>query len=339
MTAFGLYTHIKANQRRSVFLLTALFGLVYGLTFAGALLASAFTTPDDLTGHLQRAARDTLTSAPFVTIGVLVWIAIGWKFNQAFIRFALPSHGLTREEAPKLYNMLENLCISRGMTMPKLAIVEVEAPNAFASGVNEKQFTITFTRGLLNILDDAEVEAVMAHELTHIRNGDVRMMVIAMIIAGVVSFFCEMFFRIFARGGFGRSSRGSSSSGSSDKKGGAMAAIAVAMLIIAAAWALSLMIRLMLSRTREFLADAGSVELTKNPDAMISALRKVSGKGEIEGATSGVMEMCLDNPRSGFADLFSSHPSMEDRIEALKKFGGGREELPAPPSEGPAAPP
>ena len=109
-----------------------------------------------------------------------------------------------------------------------------------------------------------------------------------------------------------------------------MAAIAVAMLIIAAAWALSLMIRLMLSRTREYLADAGSVELTKNPDAMISALRKVAGKGEIEGATSGVMEMCLDNPRSGFADLFSSHPAIEDRIEALQKYAGGMEELPAP---------
>lgn len=337
MTSFGLYTHIQANRWRSAFLLTALFGLVYGLTFAAALLASAFLTQNDITGHLQRAYSDALHSAPFVTIGVLIWIAIAWKFNQAFINMALPSHGMTRDELPKLYNMLENLCISRGMPMPKLAIVDVEAPNAFASGVNEKQFTITLTRGLLNTLDDAEVEAVMAHELTHIRNGDVRMMVIAMIIAGVVSFFCELFFRAFR---FGSSSRrSSSSSSSSDKKGGAMAAIAIAMLTIAAAWALSLMIRLMLSRTREFLADAGSVELTKNPDAMISALRKVAGKGEIEGATSGVMEMCLDNPRSGFADLFSSHPSIEDRVEALRKFAGGMEELAPRPSEGLIAPP
>ncbi|MFN3892633.1 MAG: M48 family metallopeptidase [Beijerinckiaceae bacterium] len=336
MTAFGLYTHIRSNRRRSAFLLTALFMLVYALTFAGALSASAFTAQDDFAGHVTRALRDTASSAPFVTIGVIVWIGIAWRFNQAIISLALPSHGLTRTEAPKLYNMLENLCISRGMPMPKLAIVEVDAPNAFASGVNEKQFTITLTRGLLNTLDDAEIEAVMAHELTHIRNGDVRMMVVAMIIAGVVSFFCELFFRMFARGGirFGGRSGGSSSSsgGSGDKKGGAAAAIAVALLIIAAAWALSLMIRLMLSRTREYLADAGSVELTKNPDAMISALRKVGGKGEIEGATSGVMEMCLDNPRAGFADLFSSHPSIEDRIEALKKFAGGMEELPKPPA-------
>ena len=150
---------------------------------------------------MQRALADTLTSLPYVTIGVALWVAIAWKFNQKIIQLALPSHPITREEAPKLYNVLENLCISRGMPMPRLAIVEVAAPNAFASGMNEKRFSITFTRGLLDALDDAEVEAVMAHELTHIRNGDVQMMVIAMIIAGVVSFFCELFFRMFARGG------------------------------------------------------------------------------------------------------------------------------------------
>ncbi|HEY8579603.1 MAG TPA: M48 family metalloprotease, partial [Beijerinckiaceae bacterium] len=103
-----------------------------------------------------------------------------------------------------------------------------------------------------------------------------------------------------------------------------------ALLIVAAAWALSLMIRLALSRSREYLADAGSVELTKNPDAMIAALRKIEGKGEIAGAPSGVMEMCLDNPRSGFADLFSSHPSIEDRVSALTRYAGGRDAEPRP---------
>jgi heat shock protein HtpX len=87
------------------------------------------------------------------------------------------------------------------------------------------------------------------------------------------------------------------------------------------------MIRLALSRSREYLADAGAVELTKNPDAMISALRKIDGNGEIDEAPSGVMEMCIDNPRSGFADLFSTHPSMEDRIKALTRFADGTEEL------------
>ncbi len=178
--------------------------------------------------------------------------------------------------------------------------------------------------------------------MTHIRNGDVRMMVIAMIIAGVVSFFCELFFRIFARGGFGRggSSRSSSSSSSSgDKKGGAMAAIAVAMLIIAAAWRVADDPADAVAQHARVLADAGSVELTKNPDAMISALRKVSGKGEIEGATSGVMEMCLDNPRSGFCGFVfvASVNGRQDR--GAEEVWRGTGELPAPPSEGPAAPP
>ena len=323
--AFGLYTHIQANRRRSLFLLAALFSLIYALTFAGALLAAAFSYDWGLQALLEKAGRDTLASAPFVTVGVLVWIWIGWVFNRQIIALAVPSHPLTRQEAPQLYTMVETLCISRGMTMPHLAIMETPTPNAFASGVNEKQYTITFTRGLLDLLSPEELEAVAAHELTHIRNEDVRMMVVAMIIAGVVSFVCELAFRMLSNGrGVGGGSNGRSSSSSEGKgKGGGAAAIAIALLIVAAAWALSLMIRLALSRTREFLADAGSVELTKNPDAMISALRKIEGKGEIVDAPSGVMEMCLDNPRSGFADLFSSHPSIEERVAALEKYAGG----------------
>ena len=319
--AFGLYTHIQANRRRSVFLLAALFSLVFLLTFAGALVGAAMMEEADFSTYVRTAAEATLAHAPYVALGVAAWIAIAWRFNQAFIALAVPSRGLTRAEQPQLYAMLENLCVSRGMAMPKLAIAETAPLNAFASGVNEQQYTITLTRGLIDALEPAEIEAVIAHELTHIRNGDVRMMVIAMIIAGVVSFFCEMFFRIFGRGGIRFSS--GRRSGDGKKSGGAAGAIALAFLVVAAAWALSLMIRLMLSRTREYLADAGAVELTKNPDAMISALRKIAGKGEIEGATSGVMEMCLDNPRSGFADLFSSHPSIDDRIDALVKYAGG----------------
>ena len=165
--------------------------------------------------------------------------------------------------------------------------------------MNEKQYAVTVTTGLLNALDDAEIEAVLGHELTHIRNGDVRMLVIAVIIAGVISFFAEMFFRMFF---YSRGWGSSRSSGDSDRgKGGAGFAIVIAIALIAVAWFLSVVIRFALSRRREFLADAGSVELTKNPDAMISALRKIENRGELEGATSAVMEMCVDNPREGFA--------------------------------------
>ena len=164
---------------------------------------------------------------------------------------------------------------------------------------------------------------MLGHELTHIRNGDVRMLVIAVIIAGVVSFFAELVFRLMFQGGF----RWRSGSSGSDRKGsgGAAIAIIIAVAMIAVAWLLSIVIRFALSRKREYLADAGSVELTKNPDAMITALRKIEGRGELEGATSAVMEMCVDNPRSGFADLFATHPPIERRIEAIVKFAGGRD--------------
>jgi heat shock protein HtpX len=189
------------------------------------------------------------------------------------------------------------------------------------------------TTALLAQLDDPEVEAVLGHELTHIRNGDVRMLVVAVIIAGVVSFFAELIFRMWFYGGFG-GGRGRSSSSEDRGKGGNMIAVVIAVGMIALAWVLSLVIRFALSRSREFLADAGSVELTKNPDAMISALRKIEGRGELEGATSAVMEMCVDNPRQEFGDLFDTHPPVDKRIAALIKFAGGHDpgpiSLPAP---------
>lgn len=322
MAAYGLYTHIASNRRRSVMLLIGLFFLVYLMVFAGALFAEAFLGGSSFDDIVARAFGDLIVALPFATLGAAVWIAIAYKFHQAMIDALTGGHEVTRTEQPRLYNLLENLCISRGITMPKLKIMQSDALNAFATGLNEKQYSITVTTALLNRLDDAEIEAVLAHELTHIRNGDVRMMVIAVIIAGVISFFGELFFRVMFRGGV-RS--GGSSGGGNRKGGGAGAAILLAVVIIAVAWFLSLVVRFALSRSREFLADAGAVELTKNPDAMIMALRKIEGRGELPGVTSAVMEMCVDNPQSGFADLFASHPSIERRVDALVRMAGGRD--------------
>src|SRR5258708_14373391 len=111
-------------------------------------------------------------------------------------------HEVTRQEEPRLYNLLENLCISRGITTPKLKVIEDDSLNAFATGMNEKQYSITVTTGLINSLNDTEIESVLGHELTHIRNGDVRMLVIAVIIAGVIAFFAELIFRLLFQGGF-----------------------------------------------------------------------------------------------------------------------------------------
>src|SRR3569833_1452643 len=214
------------------------------------------------------------------------------------------AEGFTRADARELYNLLENLCISHGMPMPSLRVSEEPGLNAFATGLNQKQYSITVTRGLIDALDDKEIEAVLGHELTHIRNGDVRMLVIAVVIAGVISFFGELIFRLFFQnafyGGFGRRRD------NDDRKGGgAGIAIVIAIALIVVAWVLSVVIRFALSRQREYLADAGSVELTKNPDAMISALRKIENRGELARANSAVMEMCIDTPRQGFADLFA----------------------------------
>jgi heat shock protein HtpX len=168
-------------------------------------------------------------------------------------------------------------------------------------------------------LDDAEMEAVLGHELTHIRNGDVRLLVIAVVIAGVIGFFAELVFRMLFHGRWG----GRSSSSDRKSGGGAAIAIVIAVAMIALAWFLSIVIRFALSRSREYLADAGAVELTKNPDAMILALRKIEGRGELPDSPSSVMEMCVDNPRSGFVDLFATHPAIEKRIAALINTAGG----------------
>jgi heat shock protein HtpX len=331
--AFGLYTHIQSNRRRSVLLLVGLFLLVYLLTFGMALLERGLGlglsdgAADTVQETLRLAFGDLLRLLPWVSLAAGAWVALAYRAHGLLIDLVTGARGVTRADDPRLYHLLESLCIARGLTVPKLKIIETDTPNAFASGLNQRQYAITLTRGLLDRLDDREVEAVLAHELTHIRNEDVRLMVVAGVIAGIVSFVGELVFRGLD-GGRWRLASGSSSSGSSSsskrKGGGAAGAVMVALVIIAVAWALSLVLRFALMRSREFLADAGAVELTKNPDALISALRKIEGKGEIDGVPSSVMEMCLDNPRSGFADLLSSHPTIPERIDALVRYAGGQ---------------
>lgn len=319
MAAYGLYTHIQSNKRRSIALLIGLFVLVYLLVYAGALVGEALTSDAPLDELMRAALRDALYAAPWATLGTALWILIAYKFHQAMIDAVTGGREVTRQEEPRLYNLLENLCISRGITMPKLKVIEDDSLNAFATGMNAKQYSITVTSGLINSLDDAEIESVLGHELTHIRNGDVRMLVIAVIIAGVIAFFAELVFRLMFQGGVSWRSRSDG-----DRKGAGVA-ILIALVLIAIAWVLSIVIRFALSRQREYLADSGSVELTKNPDAMISALRKIEGRGELPGATSAVMEMCIDNPRGGFSNIFDTHPPVDARVAALVKFAGGHD--------------
>ena len=332
MAAYGLYTHIASNKFRSMLMLAGLFLLIYVLVFAGALVGEVLMRSDKpVDYYLMRASRDLIAAFPYATIAAALWIVIAYFFHQNMIDAVTGGESVTRQQQPRLYNLLENLCISRGIPMPKLKVMDSPALNAFASGLNQRQYAVTVTSGLLAALNDQEIEAVLGHELTHIRNGDVQLMVIAVIIAGVVGFFGELFFRMFTNLSWNSSGSGGSSSSSSssdrDSKGGggAIIAIIIAVALILLAWLLSQVVKLALSRSRELLADAGSVELTKNPDAMISALRKIENRGELPGATSAVMELCVDNPREGFADLFATHPSVDNRVKALVQFAGGHD--------------
>ena len=339
MAAYGLYTHIASNKFRSMLLLGGLFLLIYVLVYAGALLAEVVINSDaSVDYYLRAASRDLIKAFPYATIVAALWIVIAYFFHQNMIDAVTGGEDVTRQQQPRLYNLLENLCISRGIPMPKLKLMDSPALNAFATGLNRRQYAVTVTTGLLKALNDQEIEAVLGHELTHIRNGDVQLMVVAVIIAGVVGFFGELFFRMFTNlswnssgGSWSSSSSRSSSSSSSDSDskgsggGGAIVVVIIAVALIVLAWLLSQVVKLALSRSRELLADAGSVELTKNPDAMISALRKIENRGELPGATSAVMELCIDNPREGFADLFATHPSVNSRVKALVQFAGGHD--------------
>src|SRR5580693_5474790 len=217
MAAYGLYSHIQSNKRRSIALLIGLFFLVYVMVYAGAVLGEALSINAPLDVIMRRAWRDTIGALPWATVGTVLWIFIAYKFHQSMIDAITGGREVSRAEQPRLYNLLENLCISRGIAMPKLKVMDSEALNAFATGLNPRQYSVTVTTGLLKALSDQEIEAVLGHELTHIRNGDVQLMVIAMIIAGVVGFAAELFFRLFFysnwNSGGDRSSRSSSSSG------------------------------------------------------------------------------------------------------------------------------
>lgn len=323
--AFGLQTHIWNNNWKTVLLMAGFPVLLLLLTYALFLLFAGFSGMyvgnDPVAGYFVWAGQALAQAWPFAIAGAILWFGIAYAFYQNIIDAATGAKKVERTAEPKLYNLLENLCISRGITMPALRIMETDALNAFATGLHKGQYSITVTRGLMNALNDDELEAVLAHELTHIRNADVRLLVIAVVFVGIFSFVGELAFRSLRFGGTGGGS--SRRSGGRDSGGGAIIAIIAALVMIGIAYALAIVIRFALSRRREYLADAGAVELTKNPDAMISALQKISGNAVVN-APSEVREMFIENPHSDFASIFATHPPIAKRIEALARYAGGR---------------
>lgn len=310
MEYVGLDKQIRRNNFNSTLLLIAFPALLLGM-----LYALVYFTRED---HGEDPNQLFLNTAPLVLAGVGIWFLIAWAGHSTFIRLATGSKPLERTENKRVYNLLENLCISQGMTMPKLFIIEDDSLNAFASGIDHRSFSISLSRGIINKLDDEELEGVIAHELSHIKNRDVRVLIITIIFVGIFSFLAELAFRSLRFTGGSRKSKDSKGSG---------AIILIAIVITAVAYFISLLLRFGISRRREYLADAGAADMTKKPYALANALRKVSNDPAIEAVESrDVAQLFFDNPKpsshksASWDNMFSTHPPVAKRIELLEQF-------------------
>ncbi|WP_160120706.1 M48 family metalloprotease [Rhodovarius lipocyclicus] len=347
----GLSTHVWNNNWRTILLLAGFPVLLVVLSFGLSMIFSYDA------GGVLAAFRVAWKKLPgYVAFSVVVsaiWFAIAWALNQRIIDWVSGAKPATLEAEPRLWHLMDAICISRGEPMPRLGIIESEAMNAFASGLDRKKGSITVTRGLLKGLDDRELSAVLAHEMTHIRNGDARLAVIAAVFTGVITLGFDMLWRNFSGiatttagtdsggGGWslprGRSRGGSSRSSSNSKNDGAAFIVIIGIIIVVIAGTLSVMLRLALSRNREILADAGAVQITSDPDAMISALRKIEGHAAMPGLPSQVQAMLLENAAgTRGASFWATHPPIEERVATLVRVAGGRD---PGPYTAPAAPP
>jgi len=303
MQYVGLYHQISRNNRNSFFLLIAFPALLLGMFYIFFFFADKQDT--ELTNE------HFLLAMPFVLIGVGIWFLIAWAGHGTFIRMATGAKPLERRENKRIYNLVENLCIQQGMAMPSVYIIDDDSLNAFASGINKKTYAVTLSKGIIEKLNDEELEGVIAHELTHIRNRDTRLLIISIIFVGIFAFLAQMAMRSLRFGGRG-------------KKGGGYI-ILIAIVVTAVCYFISLFLRFGISRSREYLADAGSAEWTKKPYALASALRKIDDDPLIEAVQSkDVAQLFIDNPqeqKKSFLDgLFNTHPPIKKRIELLEQF-------------------
>ena len=307
MTYVGIQTQIRRNNFRSVLLIFTfpiiLLGMVYTVLFFG-------TDQRDL----EIVNDQFINIVPFVLIGTSIWFVIAWLFNLSMIKMATGSKPLSRIDNKRVYNLVENLCISKGMRLPQIFIIEDDSLNAFASGINENTFSVSLSRGIIDKLDDDELEGVIAHELSHILNRDVRLMIVSIIFVGIFAFIAEMALRSLRFGAFSR--RG--------KNGGAI--ILVALAVSAICYLIALLLRFGISRSREYMADAGAAEMTRKPYALASALRKIDRDPLIEAVHNrDVAQLFIENPQPvekkfSLGNLFATHPPIKQRIELLDQF-------------------
>jgi len=308
-----IYDRIAANKRSTVFLIAG-FVLFMGVFFGAVGAFFGFQSNLEFAGQ---AAYSLVIGGIAAAIALVVGIIMYFSATSAVLAIA-GGHQVTKGEEPVLYRIVENLSIGSGLPMPKVWVIEDSAPNAFATGRNPKMAHVAATRGLLDKLEKRELEAVMAHELSHVGNYDTRLMTIVAVAVGIVAMTSDLLLRFTRYGAGTRSSN-------RDKGGGALALviIVVAVVLIAVAPIIAGVMRLAMSRRREYLADSSGALLCRNPDALADALEKIAGDREpLEVANKATAHLYITNPLKGHEsflnNLFSTHPPVEERVRILR---------------------
>ncbi len=296
-----IYDRIAGNRRNTVLLL-ALFVLVLaGLAVAVGIVAGL-----------------PLPLAPFLIIPIMIFAVISYYSSSSVALGISGAKEVTKEQEPELVRKVENLCIGAGLPMPKVYVIEDGSPNAFATGRDPEHASVAVTRGLLDKLEPLELEGVLAHELSHIGNYDIRMMTLVVVFFGLTALMADFMFRLTF---FGAGRR----SGNRGKGGGGAMAIIYVIAIVGAILApiAAQMIRFAVSRQREYLADASGALLTRHPEGLASALEKIAADPDpLEVANKATAHLYINNPlrehKSWLNNMFTTHPPMEERVKLLR---------------------
>ncbi|MBU4421470.1 M48 family metallopeptidase [Patescibacteria group bacterium] len=290
-----MYSQIDANKRKSAILIMVFIAIILVL---GWLMAEGL-------GYGYEMLVFAAVFAGLMSLG-------GYYAGD---RVALASSGakgpIKKSDNPYVYRIVENLCIASGLQMLKIYIINDSAPNAFACGRDPEHASIALTTGIIERLENEELEGVIAHELCHIKNYDIRLMTIIVVLVGIISILVNWFYRISFFGGRDRDNRA----------GGILAIIGIVAIILSPI--IAELIKLAISRKREFLADASGVLLTRYPEGLASALLKISTyTAPMKNANSGTAHLFIANPfgKKNISKLFSTHPPIEERVKALRKM-------------------
>jgi heat shock protein HtpX len=332
MSYVGIHTQQVQNNMKSILLLILFPCIVLGMVYAFLAITNMYEVPDGY--QSSRFVVDTATAnaafleaLPWVVGIVGIWFLISYFTNASMVRQATGARSLERRDNPRVYNIVENLTMACGMPMPKINVIDDPQLNAFASGIDEKSYTVTVTTGICNRLNDDELAGVIAHELTHIRNRDTRLLIVSIIFVGIMgtalSLAVRMLWNAFL---FGGGSRRSDREGKNN--GGMIVVIVIAVVLAAVGYFFTMLTRFAISRKREYMADAGGAELCGNPLALASALRKISNDPGLGGIDrEDVAQLFIVRPKAFaseftnmMSNLFSTHPSIESRIAYLEQF-------------------